>query len=172
MNLSVSPIPFPLVFSWLYVLHPNPIAKTPTDRQGGQPRSDHDDPATYEWGGSKNINPPYHLITQETILVKKRVVCCERWPTKFGLRKNPKCRSRCAVPALPPVCCGRQGGRPSDRDGGFLNQGQWGSGRRGKVGEGRGETREEGKRGKQGRIGQHVHTRTQPRTVKGAAEED
>ena len=112
MNLSVSPIPFPLVFSWLYVLHPNPIAKTPTDRQGGQPRSDHDDPATYEWGGSKNINPPYHLITQETILVKKRVVCCERWPTKFGLRKNPKCRSRRAVPALPPCATGgREAGR-------------------------------------------------------------
>ena len=50
--------------------------------------------------------------TQETILVKKRVVCCERWPTKFGLRKNPKCRSRRAVPALPPCATGgREAGR-------------------------------------------------------------
>ena len=116
MNLSVSPIPFPLVFSWLYVLHPNPIAKTPTDRQGGQPRSDHDDPATYEWGGSKNINPSYPQtpVSRDTRnnISKKRVVCCERWPTKFGLRKNPKCRSRRAVPALPPCATGgREAGR-------------------------------------------------------------
>ena len=56
------------------------------------------------------------------------------WPSKE--HRMPVDVRMGGVPALPPVCCGRQGGRPSDRDGGFLNQGQWGSGRRGKVGEG------------------------------------
>ena len=62
------------------------------------------------------------------------------WPSK---EPQMPVAARGAGPA--PVCYGRQGGRPSDRDGGFLNQGQWGSGRRGKVGEGRRE-----RRGKEG----------------------
>ena len=169
MNLSVSPIPFPLVFSWLYVLHPNPIAKTPTDRQGGQPRSDHDDPATYEWGGSKNINPPYHLITQETISVKKESCAVKDGRQSLAFERTPNAGRGARCRPCPRVL--RAAGRQAERSRRWLSQPR-SMGQRQTGESGRGEGREEGKRGKQGRIGQHVHTRTQPRTAKGAAEED
>ena len=76
--------------------------------------------------------------TQETILVKKESCAVKDGRQSLAFERTPNAGRGARCRLCPPCAAGgREAGRASDRDGGFLNQGQWGSGRRGKVGEGR-----------------------------------